>query len=84
MINFVFSIYHFLFSLLVFIGLLLFIVFALAFIRGFIGDSAYGYSIPISLMAGLVLILLTLVTMVPLIHRYVGEALSMMQALVSG
>ncbi len=39
---------------------------------------------PISLMAGLVLMLLTLVTMVPLIHRYVGEALSMMQVLVSG
>ena len=54
MINFVFGIYRFLFSLLVFIGLLLFVVFALAFIAGSSGDSAYGYSMPvmIALMAG--------------------------------
>ena len=54
MINFVFGIYRFLFSLLVFIGLLLFVVFALAFMAGSSVDSAYGYSMPvmIALMAG--------------------------------
>ena len=54
MIKFAFGIYRFLFSLLVFIGLLLFVVFALAFIAGSSGDPAYGYSMPvmIALMAG--------------------------------
>ena len=50
MINFVFSIYRFLFSLLVFIGLLLFAAFALAFVTGSSGDSTYGYSMPVMIM----------------------------------